>query len=52
MISQLPIGKEAKNFLNACELIHALLAREPLTSEDRDVIVLSANELLNKLRLA
>ena len=52
MEPDLPIGKEAKNFVNACEGIHALLAREPLTSNDRDVIVQSAQALLNKLRLA
>ena len=45
-------GKEALDFVRTCEAIHALLAREPLSTGDRDLIVLSANELLNKLRLA
>jgi len=43
------IGKEAANFVRACEAIHALLAQGPLASEDRDLIEFSANELLEKL---
>ena len=45
----LPIGKEATNFVRACEAIHGLLAHGLLASEDRDLIEFSANELLDKL---
>jgi hypothetical protein len=46
----LPIGKEATDFVHACEAIHALLARgDALTPEDRGLIKFSANELLDKL---
>jgi hypothetical protein len=44
-----PIGKEATNFVRACDAVHALLARGPLVPEDRDLIEFSANELLDKL---
>ena len=46
------MGKEAGNFVRACEIIHARLARGPLPSEDRDIIEWSAIELLSKLRPA
>jgi hypothetical protein len=45
----LPIGKEATNFVRACEAIHSLLAQGTLVAEDRDLIEFSANELLDKL---
>jgi len=46
----LPINKEVLNFVRACEAIHALVARgDTLTPEDRDLIEVSANELLDKL---
>ncbi|HEV8329477.1 MAG TPA: hypothetical protein VGQ08_18550 [Nitrospiraceae bacterium] len=49
----LSIGKEATDFVRACEAIHALLARgDELASDDRDLIELSAFELLSKLRPA
>ena len=45
-----PIGKEATNFVLACEAIHALLERgDTLTPEDRDLIEFNADELLDKL---
>jgi len=45
-----PIGKEATNFVRACEAIQALLERKhTLTPEDRDLIEFNANELLDKL---
>ena len=44
------IGKEATDFVRACDAIHALLARgDTLTPEDRDLIEFSSNELLDKL---
>jgi len=47
------IGKEATNFVRACETIHALLANGgTLTPDDRDLIVFSGNELLMSLRPA
>ena len=46
----LPIGKEATDFIRACEAIHHLLERgDTLMPEDRDLIEFSANELLDKL---
>ena len=46
----LPIGKEATDFVDACEAIHALLeGGDALTPEDRGLIKFSANELLDKL---
>ena len=47
---ELPVGQEAANFLRACESIHSLIAREPLTPDDLDLIEYSAIELLSKLR--
>ncbi len=45
----LPIGKEATDFIRACETLHVLLARgDKLTPEDLDLIEVSANELLDK----
>jgi len=46
------IGKEAKNFIVACEAIHTLLGRGPLAPKDRDLIVFSALELLRKVKRA
>jgi len=43
------IGKEATDFVRACEAILALLARGALTPEDRDLIEFTGNELLDKL---
>lgn len=43
------IGKEAANFVRACEIIHALLAKGPLAPDDRSVIEFSGIELLSKL---
>ena len=45
-----PIGKEATDFVRACEALHALLDRgDTLTPEERDLIEVSSNELLDKL---
>lgn len=44
-----PIGKEATDFVHACEAIHALLAIGPLAPNDRDLIEFSGVELLGKL---
>ena len=47
------MGKEAANFLRACEAIHALLDTETaLSPDDRDVIEYSCIDLLSKLRPA
>ena len=47
------IGKEATDFVRACETIHALLANGgTLTAEDRDLIVFSTEDLLATLRPA
>jgi hypothetical protein len=44
----LPIGKEATDFVRACEAIHHLLERgDTLTPEDQDLIEFSATELLS-----
>ena len=47
-----PIGKEALDFVRVCETIHALLAIRRLTIDEHDLIELSGNELLGKLRPA
>lgn len=46
----LPVGKEAWNFVRACEAILAILDHEGLLANDREIIEYSANELLNKLK--
>ena len=46
----LPVNKEVMNFVRACEDINALLDRgDTLTPEERDLIEVSADELLDKL---
>ncbi len=45
-----PIGKEATDFVRACEAIHPLLATGPLASIERDLIEFSGSELLAKLK--
>ena len=45
-----PIGKEATDFVRACEAIHALLAIGRLTSAEQDLIEFSCSELLVKLK--
>jgi hypothetical protein len=46
----LPVNKEVLTFVRACEAIHALLdRRDTLTPEERDLIEVSGNELLDKL---
>lgn len=47
-----PIGKEATNFVRACEAIHGLLAQGTLAPEDRALIEFSGTELLGKMRPA
>lgn len=47
-----PIGKEATDFVRACETIHALLAIGRLTSAERDLCEFSCSELLVKLKPA
>ncbi len=48
-----PIGKEATDFVRACEAIHGLLEMgPPLPPNDQDLIEFSCNELLEKLRPA
>ncbi|MEO5631443.1 MAG: hypothetical protein ABIQ24_07525 [Nitrospiraceae bacterium] len=45
-----PVSKEVMNFVRACEVIHGRLAHgDPLTPEERDLIEVSADELLDKL---
>jgi len=47
----LPIGKEATNFVRACEEIHFLLARgDTLTTDERALIEYSGIELLSIVR--
>jgi len=46
------IGKEAANFVRACEAIHSRLAEGPLPHDDRDLIEFSGIELLSKLKVA
>ena len=46
------IGKEATNFVRACEAIHSRLSEGPLAPDDRDLIEFSGIELLGKLRPA
>ena len=48
----LDICQETTDFVRACEAIHAQMAREPLTSDDRNLIEFSGSELLSKLRPA
>jgi hypothetical protein len=46
------IGKEATDFVCACEAIHALLARgDALAPEDRDLVEYSGSDLLSQVRL-
>jgi hypothetical protein len=45
------IGKEAMNFVRACETINVLLERgHMLTPDDRGLIVFSSRELLRTLK--
>jgi hypothetical protein len=46
------ICDETKVFVYACQALYGLLAQGPLPPEDRDVIEISAIELLGKLRPA
>jgi hypothetical protein len=49
----LPVKKEVLSFVHACDALHVLLGRgDTLTPEERDLIEVSANELLSKLRPA
>ena len=48
----LQIGKEASDFVRACEAIHALLSRERLSPDDRALIEFSGTMLLSKVRQA
>ncbi len=43
------IGKEASNFVRACEVINGLLANRQLMSDDRELVEFSCNQLLEKL---
>ena len=43
------IGKEATDFVRACEAIHSLLGEGLLAPGDRDLVEFSAAELLGKL---
>jgi len=46
----LPVSKEVLSFVRACDALHALLDRgDTLTPEERNLIEVSANELLDKL---
>ena len=45
-----PIGKEAANFVRACEAIHVRLAEGLLACDDRDLIEFSCIDLLSKVR--
>lgn len=46
----LPVNKEVLSFIRACEDLSALLDRgNTLTPEERDLIEVSGNELLDKL---
>jgi len=45
-----PAGKEATDFVHACEAIQALLAQGLLAPHDRDLIEFCGSELLVKLR--
>ena len=44
------IGKEATDFVRACEAIHSLLGAGLLANDDRDLIEFSGAELLGKLK--
>ncbi len=47
------IGKEATDFVRACEAIHRILEMgPPLAPNDQDLIEFSCSELLGKLRPA
>ena len=46
----LTIGKEAMNFIRACESIHAQLEQDQLTPDDQGLIVSSSRELLHRLK--
>ena len=42
--------KETDAFISAAEAIHALLACEPLPTVDREVIIVTAHDLLTQLK--
>ena len=44
------IGKEATDFVRACEAIHSLVRERRLSPDDRDLIEFSGAELLGKLK--
>ena len=44
------MGLEAASFLRACESVHLLLEQRTLRPDDRDLIELSAIDLLHKLK--
>ena len=47
-----PTGKEASDFVRACEAIQALLAHGLLAADDRSLVEFSGSELLANLRFA
>ena len=44
------VRRETDNFVHACEAIHSLLESEPLPTGDRDVLIITARDLLNELK--
>jgi len=44
------LSKETENFVKASEDIHALLASGPIPTEDRDVLIITAHNLLTELK--
>ena len=50
MEPNLTIAKETENSVTACADIHALLACGPLSTDDRDIIIITAHDLLTELK--
>jgi hypothetical protein len=50
MESHIALEKETEVFINACEGIHARLEYGPLSTHDRDAIIIIAHDLLTELR--
>jgi hypothetical protein len=48
-LQNLSVGKEAQDFVKACEAIHAQLLCGPLPTDDQDVIIIMASKLLTEL---
>ena len=49
MESDVALEQETEKFIDACEVLHARLASGPPSTQDRDVIITTAHDLLTVL---